>query len=92
MSPYLETGRTGAAAIWNPITTTLLENKPAETFIIPQGLVAVTICNLNNLLTCENCPYVRTEYFTKGTEPKRTCLITLEEKEKILHPKIGVDN
>lgn len=83
MSPFLESGNTGAAAIWNPIMTHLLKDQPSEDFKLPDNIVAAQICTLNGLLTCENCPSTRTEYFTKGTEPKLACKITKEDIEKM---------
>ncbi len=83
MSPFLESGNTGAAAIWNPIMTYLLANKPDEPITPPDNIVAIPICTINGLLTCENCPSTRTEYFTKGTEPKVACKITPEDLEKM---------
>ncbi len=82
MSPYLESGNTGAAAIWNPIMTYLLKDLPDEPIAKPEGVVAVQICAYNGLLPCENCPSLRTEYFIKGTEPKRACKISPEEAQK----------
>ncbi len=87
MSPYLESGNTGAAAIWNPIMSYLLKDKPDEGIMRPDDVIAVQICSLNGLLPCENCPSVRTEYFTRGTEPKVACNFTKEEVDKILHPE-----
>lgn len=86
MSPFLESGNTGAAAIWNPIMKAILANRPNEPFIQPDDVIAVTVCALNGLLPCENCPYVRTEYFVRGSEPKSACKFTKEEAEKILKP------
>lgn len=87
MSPFLESGNTGAAAIWNPIMTSLLKDRPNEPAVLPDNIVSAQICSLNGLLTCENCPSTRTEYFTKGTEPKFACKITKEDLEKMAKEK-----
>ncbi len=82
MSQSLESGNTGAAAIWNPIFTTLLKDKPNQGFARPENIVAVSVCALNGLLPCSNCPLVRTEYFQKGTEPTKACNISKEDLDK----------
>jgi 1A family penicillin-binding protein len=87
MSPYLESGNTGAAAIWHPIMVSLLQDQPDQEATRPDEIVPVRVCTLNGLLPCENCPSVRTEYFRRGTEPKSACKFTKEEVEKILHPE-----
>ncbi len=87
MSPYLESGNTGAAAIWNPVMSYLLKDKPDEGIIRPDDVIAVSICSINGLLPCENCPGIHTEYFTKGTEPKTACKISKEDLDKIRHPE-----
>ncbi len=87
MSPYLESGNTGAAAIWNPIMTYLLTNKPNEDFARPDNIVAVPVCALTSTLPCDNCPYVRTELFIRGTEPKTACKLTPEDARKLLSPE-----
>ncbi|MBI3887860.1 PBP1A family penicillin-binding protein [Candidatus Microgenomates bacterium] len=87
MSMALESGNTGAAAIWNPIMQSILSDKPDEGLVKPENVISVQVCGLNGLLPCANCPFVRTEYFVKGTEPKYACTFTKEEVEKILHPE-----
>lgn len=92
MSMALESGNTGAAAIWNPIMQFLLANKPDEGIARPDNIIPVQVCSLNGLLPCEFCPFVRTEYFTTGTEPKTACNFTKEEVDKILHPEAPKPN
>lgn len=87
MSPFLESGNTGAAAIWNPIMSFLLQDKPSEPITPPDNIVAVQVCAATGTLPCENCPSVRTEYFTKGTEPKFACKLTKEDMDKLIHPE-----
>ena len=59
MNPYLVSGVTGAAPIWNAIMTDILKDQPDETLPRPEGVVSVP------------CYYGRTEYFVAGTEPAR---------------------
>ncbi|MBI4099583.1 transglycosylase domain-containing protein [Candidatus Microgenomates bacterium] len=87
MSPFLESGNTGAAAIWNPIMTTVLKDRASEPITPPDNVIAVSVCTLTGTLTCEKCPSTRTEYFTKGTEPKVACKLTQEDVDKLLHPE-----
>lgn len=87
MSPFLESGNTGAAAIWNPLVKLALGNSKDYPIDKPGNIVAVNVCGLGGLLPCENCPFTKTEYFTSGTEPKMACNFTKEEVERILHPE-----
>lgn len=82
MSPYLESGNTGAAAIWNPIMRDILKDKQNSPVPRPDDLIEVRICALTGTLPCENCPFVTTEYFTRGTEPKTACSISKEDLER----------
>lgn len=66
MSPYLESGNTGAAAIWNPIMTTLLTGESDSPQVRPDNVVAATVCGDGKS---------RIEYFIRGTEPKQSCKI-----------------
>lgn len=82
MSPYLESGNTGAAAIWHPIMDSLLKNSPNYPVPKPEDLIEVKVCALTGTLPCDNCPYISTEYFTRGTEPKTACSISKEDLDK----------
>lgn len=84
MSPYLESGNTGAAAIWNPIMTTLLAGQADNPITKPDNIIVVEVCAIGGQLPCENCPFKRTEYFIRGTEPKQACNFTKEDKEKAM--------
>lgn len=85
MSPFLESGNTGAAAIWNPVFQEVLKNQSREAFTPPSNLITLQICATNGLLPCENCPQITTEVFTPGSEPKVACNITKEEKDRFLN-------
>lgn len=61
MDPYLTSGVTGAAPVWNQIMTYLLRNKPDQPLIPPTNIV--------------NLPCMGgSEYFVRGTEPKNGCV------------------
>lgn len=83
MSPFLESGNTGAAAIWNAIMASLLQNQPNSPIPQPENIIAVSVCALTGTLPCENCPKVVTEYYVRGMEPKQACKISKEELEKL---------
>lgn len=76
MNPSLTSGITGAAPIWNKITTSvLLQNAPASlaaNIPTPADVVAIGVCSINGYLPCGGCP-TRTEYFIQGTQPKLAC-------------------
>ncbi len=82
MSPWLESGNTGAAAIWNPIMSHLLKDTPDSPIPQPSDLRPIQICATTGTLPCEYCPVITTEYFAPGQEPKVACNITKEDREK----------
>lgn len=63
------TGLTGAGPIWHDVMRTILERRPEENFIQPEGLEQVSICTLSGLLPTEYCRSTRTEWFITGTAP-----------------------
>ncbi|NTU73035.1 hypothetical protein HGB07_02565 [Candidatus Roizmanbacteria bacterium] len=73
MNPYLTSGITGAAPIWNRVMTYLLKNQPDLWPIKPENVVGKQVCySTGELMTkkedgSESCPS-RFEYFIKGTE------------------------
>ncbi len=70
MHPYLSSGVTGAAPIWNKIMRHLLENQPDIWPKQPEGVVGAQVCSLTGLKPASDgaCP-TRFEYFIKGTVP-----------------------
>jgi 1A family penicillin-binding protein len=72
MSFYLESGNTGAAAIWNPIMKNLLNQKKDQKLSAPEELILVDICKETGTLPCPGCT-VQKEYFIRGSEPKDRC-------------------
>ena len=53
------TGLTGAAPIWNETVRTLLQGRPEEPFVRPEGLVQVNVCDLSGLLPTPACEHAR---------------------------------
>ncbi len=68
MDPWVTSGVTGAAPIWNKIMRVALKNLPNEDFVKPDNVVAQTIDALSGGLPHGSDP-TRSEYFIKGTEP-----------------------
>jgi len=75
MNPYLTSGVTGAAPIWNRVMTYLLKDQPDLWPIKPENIVGKQICNdsggeqTKDGGGAESCAG-RFEFFIKGTEPK----------------------
>lgn len=73
MNPYLASGLSGAAPIWNKIMLTVLKDLPNEPFVVPSGIVTVTDPQCGN----------RTEYFACGSAiPQRLCVVKKDDKDK----------
>lgn len=87
MHPYLTSGITGAAPIWNRIMTYLLKNQPDLWPIKPDDVVGYQVCWDSGEIKTEgkDCP-TRFEYLIKGTEPKDSIVkkkivpITVDDK------------
>jgi membrane carboxypeptidase/penicillin-binding protein len=70
MHPYLTSGVTGAAPIWNKIMRYVLKGQPSLWPKKPEGIVGASVCSTSGKLPQEtNCP-TRYEYFIQGTVPK----------------------
>lgn len=75
MNPYLVSGITGAAPIWNRVMQLVLKNQKDLWPQKPDTIVGLEVCNLTGLRPTKNpdgtksCD-TRFEYFAKGTEPK----------------------
>lgn len=75
MNPYLASGVTGAAPIWNRVMRMLLKNQPDLWPVKPENVIGKQICNdSGGEMTKEgdgkeSCS-ARYEYFIKGTEPR----------------------
>ena len=69
MHPYLTSGVTGAAPIWNKIMTSILKDRPDEWPKMPEAIVGMEVCALSGKLPGDSgCP-TRYEYFIRGTQP-----------------------
>ena len=91
MNPYLASGVTGAAPIWNRTMRYLLKNQPDLWPIRPDTVVGRQVCwDSGDLMVkkddgTESCS-PRFEYFIKGTEPKEphifkmTIAVTKDDK------------
>ncbi|MBI4037877.1 penicillin-binding protein [Candidatus Curtissbacteria bacterium] len=82
MNPQIASGVTGATPIWNKIMSAALSDKGSEGFPKPDNVIALEIDGFGGGLPCREYPK-RSEYFVKGTEPTRDCLVekTLDGKE-----------
>jgi membrane carboxypeptidase/penicillin-binding protein PbpC len=66
-------GITGAGPIWRDFMVRALQDRPAQDFGRPEGLVQVEVCALSGQRPTFNCPHRRREWFIAGTEPARQC-------------------
>jgi len=70
MNPYLVSGVTGAAPIWNAIMSKVLKGHKPIWPDKPEDVVDKEICAISGLLPNPESPcQTRIEYFWKGTEP-----------------------
>lgn len=74
MDAKIASGVTGATPIWNGVMQAALSDKKAEVFGKPDNVNAIEIDALGGGLPCRDLPK-RSEYFIKGTEPTRDCLV-----------------
>lgn len=72
MSPYLESGATGAAPIWHNIMVYLLKDQKNLLLEIPPDIVKIEICKETGLPPCGPCTKV-SEYYLVGTQPQVNC-------------------
>lgn len=68
-------GSLGAAPIWKALMEKFLEGTPVEKFEPPGGIVGVTICRSNGLRLKEATSAGYLEYFIKGSEPTKLCVL-----------------
>ncbi len=57
------------AVLWNALMQTVSEGKPADGWIMPQGVSALTVCDPSGMLPTRECPNLVTEVFLNGSEP-----------------------
>ncbi len=65
-------GLSGAGPIWHQYMRAALLGTQEKWFSIPQGMVSLEICAISGLLPTQDCPFVKSEWFISGTEPKLT--------------------
>lgn len=77
MNPYLASGITGAAPIWNKIMTKILEKQPDLWPKQPEGIIGAQVCSVSgntppnsDANASDRGCGTRYEYFIKGTIPK----------------------
>ena len=63
------TGLAGAAPIWAETMRSILQGRPDEIFMQPDGLVQIEVCDLSGLLPTDACPHIKKEWFISGTQP-----------------------
>lgn len=82
MNQKVASGVTGATPIWNRIMSFALRDKPSEEFYRPDNIIALEIDAFGGGLPCRDFPK-RSEFFIKGTEPTKDCLVqkTLDGQE-----------
>lgn len=73
MHPSLTSGVTGAAPIWNRVMRFAIKDLPNEQFGKPDGVIQSNVDLLDGGAPCRGLP-TRSEYFVKGTEPKKSCI------------------
>lgn len=82
MHPWLTSGVTGAAPIWNRVMSYILKNQPDLWPIKPEGVIGKQVCwDSGDLMTkkedgSESCQS-RFEYFIQGTEPKEPHILKM---------------
>lgn len=80
MSPYLESGNTGAAPIWHDIMRLALSGKKAAWPIKPENVVFEQVCSLSGMLPDHDCP-TRGEYFIKAFKPSEKDTVWNQKKK-----------
>lgn len=70
---HVASGITGASPIWNKVIRLLLDDENPHKFVVPEGLVEVSICKTTGTLPCAQCPVVTKEIFVAGQQPKYAC-------------------
>lgn len=80
MNPYLSSGVTGAAPIWNGIMSSVLKNQSDLWPVKPENIVGRQVCPDGRLKDGDggDCPDARFEYFINGSENVRTATVGRE--------------
>jgi membrane carboxypeptidase/penicillin-binding protein len=86
MNPYLTSGITGAAPIWNRVMSHLLENQPDLKLIKPANTVGVKVCSTTGRIASGGCS-TRFEYLIKGTNT--TSAINMTKSKVLINKDTG---
>ncbi len=81
MNPYLASGVTGAAPIWNGIMTMVLKDQPDLWPVKPENVVGRQVCADGRMKGGDggDCSDARFEYMIAGTENVRTATTSREQ-------------
>jgi membrane carboxypeptidase/penicillin-binding protein len=72
MGPSM-TGARASLPLWTDIMKAYYRDRPAEPFVVPEGIVYRVICEKSGALSAPKCTHVRREAFVDGTEPHGYC-------------------
>ncbi len=61
------------SALWGKIMNKVHAGLASKNFVMPSGIVGLSICDESGEQATEYCTRVRKEYFVSGTTPKETC-------------------
>lgn len=78
------------SALWGKIMNKVHSGLASKKFIMPSGIVGLSICNETGLQATPFCPHARKELFVEGTTPKETCGLHKEpepENDPLLDPE-----
>ena len=68
-----ETGSRAACPIWVKFMSQALKDQPFKNFVVPEGIIRVSIDAESGLRATNECKNIIMEYFIDGTEPKQLC-------------------
>lgn len=57
------------SVLWHALMQIVSEGKPADGWIAPLGVTAITVCDPSGMLPTRECPNLVTEVFLNGSEP-----------------------
>lgn len=86
-----------ANTIWKNVMSNIHKGLDSASFEQPSGIVEVSVCKDSGMLASDSCKNdqrgsrVYTEYFVKGTEPKKTCTTHVTAEICEVSGKIATD-
>ena len=76
MLPSESSGHSYSKLLWSAVMNRIHENLPKKEFIQPDSIVSVTLCTESHKPASPGvCPETYQEYFVKGTQPRRECVL-----------------